>query len=139
MLALLLALFGLDEIPCRAPGQQAHQFNKALVGRGQGSGSGWFCDHPEPFRHCLPPPCHRLVPLAARQHPRQHKRGAGQRGITGGFGRIASHLGAAQRKPALPRLLQGALRGGTFVGWRKNTGKSRDISSQDTPSAGFRS
>ncbi|WP_449045853.1 hypothetical protein [Paracoccus versutus] len=134
-----LALLGFDEIPRRLPGQQAHQFGKTWIGAGQGSGSGRFCDHPEPFRNCLPPPCHRPAPPPARQDPRQHKRGAGQGGITGGFGRIASGLGAAQRKPALPCLLLGALRGGTFVGWRKNTKKSRDISSQDTPSAGFRS
>ena len=137
----VLALLGLDEIPRRASGQQADQFGKARVRAGQGTGGipGRFRDHPEPFRHCLLPPCHRPVPLAARLDPRKHKRGAGQRGITGGFGRITSSLGAAQRKPALPRLLRRALRGGVIEEWRKNTGKSRGISRQDMPSAGFRS
>ncbi|ABL68224.1 hypothetical protein Pden_0107 [Paracoccus denitrificans PD1222] len=141
MLVMPLALFGLDEIPCRPSGEHADQFGKAWVGGGQGrSGlSGWFQDHPEPFRIRVPLPCHRPVPLPARQDPRQKNRGVGPGGITGRFGRIASDLGAAQRKPALPRLLQGVLRGCILVGWRKNTGKSRDISSQVTPSAGFRS
>ncbi|ABL71403.1 hypothetical protein Pden_3327 [Paracoccus denitrificans PD1222] len=137
----ILALLGFDELPCRVSGQQADQVRKAPVRGGQGRGRipGRFCDHPEPFRNCLPPPCHRPVPLPARQDPRQHERGAGKGEITGGFGRIASSLGAAQRKPALPRLLQGALRGGIHVGWRKNTGKARDISRQGARSAGFRS
>ncbi len=129
MMPAVLAFLGLDEIPCRPSGQQVDQFDKAWVGGGQGrSGlSGWFQDHPEPFRIRLPLPCHRPVPLAARQDPRQAKPGVGPGGITGRFGRIASDLGAAQRKPALPRMLQGALRGGTFAEWRKNTGKSREF------------